>query len=122
MIIDRGLIVYEKYARMIVRGLKTWELRSYRTRIRGPIAIISGSHVYGIVDLYDIDGPYKAKDLIEYFEYHRVKPEVLLNRFKDKDVRIRKMMPIIRFEKPIPIGLKRGARIRVRINLEINNI
>lgn len=51
--ITNGLIVRKKYADLILAGLKTWELRSTVTSIRGTIAIIiSGSGlIYGTVDL-----------------------------------------------------------------------
>ncbi len=124
MHIKHGLIVYEDYARMLVRGLKKRELRSYRTNIRGNIGIIANSRLYGIVSLTDVEGPYEARELLEYYDYHRVKPNVLLERFGNKSIRVRKVEPVVAFEEPIPIRIKRGARIRVRLDLDIklNNI
>lgn len=51
--ISKGLIINEKWAKLILQGKKTIELRGSNTKIRGKIGIIiSGSKkVYGTVDV-----------------------------------------------------------------------
>ncbi len=54
-VIKRALIVRKPYARMIVGGVKTWEMRSRPTTIRERIGIIEAGSglIIGAVDLVD---------------------------------------------------------------------
>lgn len=53
--ITRGLIIDEPWIEKILNGSKTWEMRSTKTSIRGPIALIkkgSGT-IVGIANLHN---------------------------------------------------------------------
>lgn len=50
-----GLIIKEKWLRLILSGLKSWEIRGSRTKKRGTIYLIQSgsSHIMGQVDIVD---------------------------------------------------------------------
>lgn len=50
-----GLIIKEKWLRLILSGLKSWEIRGSRTNKRGTIYLIQSgsSHIMGQVDIVD---------------------------------------------------------------------
>jgi hypothetical protein len=62
----RGLVIRKPYVDWILDGLKTWEIRSRRSKIRGPIALIeSGSgKVVGTCELVDCVGPLTQEQYI----------------------------------------------------------
>ncbi len=62
--IDRGLVIRQPWAEMVVRGQKTWEIRGKPTRIRGDIAIIaagSGS-IIGTCRIISVRGPLSSNE------------------------------------------------------------
>lgn len=113
----KGLIIKPHWADLILQGIKTWEIRGSRTRIRGRIAIIkSGTgQIYGTVELTDcIPCPvgrfkaYKNKHCIEdgsiAFLYNQAWAWVVKN-------------PII-YPEPIPYKHPQGAVIWVNLSIE----
>ncbi|MBR9869508.1 MAG: ASCH domain-containing protein [Gammaproteobacteria bacterium] len=76
--VSRGLIIDQPWIGKILRGEKTWEMRSRRTSIRGPIALIekgSGT-VVGVASIVDSLGPLSLHDISENLPKHRVEPEI----------------------------------------------
>ena len=69
-----GLIIGERWVSKILEGEKCWEMRSTRTKRRGPIALIKkGSKtVVGVCELTDVHGPFDSPDLEKYRDKHRV--------------------------------------------------
>jgi hypothetical protein len=55
----RGLLIRDPYISDILQGRKRWELRSFATRIRGPIGLIKSTsgHVFGECVLRECIGP-----------------------------------------------------------------
>jgi hypothetical protein len=55
----RGLLIKKQFLEKILSGKKSWEIRSSRTNIRGPIGLIcSGTGtVVGVCELIDCIGP-----------------------------------------------------------------
>ncbi|MBJ6137960.1 ASCH domain-containing protein [Marinobacter litoralis] len=76
--VSRGLIIDQPWIGKILRGEKTWEMRSSRTSIRGPIALIekgSGT-VVGVASIVDSLGPLSLHDISENLPKHRVGREI----------------------------------------------
>lgn len=80
MTISRILIVRSPYARLIVQGRKTWELRSKATKIRGRIGIAeAGSKaVIGEVDLTGCIEGHTLFQLSEHSAKHHVEDRALM--------------------------------------------
>jgi len=64
---ERGLLIRQPWIGHILRGEKTWELRSRPTQVRGPVGLIqSGSgSVVGVANLVEVRGPLTPHDLQE---------------------------------------------------------
>jgi hypothetical protein len=63
--VSRGLIIDQPWIGKILRGEKTWEMRSTRTSIRGPIALIekgSGT-VVGVASILSSLCPMSLQDI-----------------------------------------------------------
>lgn len=76
--VSRGLIIDQPWIGKILRGEKIWEMRSTRTSIRGPVALIekgSGT-VVGVASILDSLGPLSRQDISENLRKHRVGPEI----------------------------------------------
>src|SRR5690554_830796 len=76
--VSRGLIIDQPWIGKILRGEKTWEMRSTRTSIRGPIALIekgSGT-VVGVASILSSLGPMSLQDISNNKLKHRVGPEI----------------------------------------------
>lgn len=58
----KGLVVDEPWITLILKGQKTWEMRSSTIGIRGRIALIrkGTGHIVGVADLVDVIGPLDA--------------------------------------------------------------
>ena len=87
MTITRALIVREPWISLILGGAKTWEMRSWQTRIRGSIALIrAGSmSVVGVTEIVDCRGPLSETEMNAAFEYHRIPanhmPDAISNKW-----------------------------------------
>jgi len=76
--VSRGLIIDQPWIGKILRGEKTWEMRSTRTSIRGPIALIekgSGT-VVGVASILNSLGPMSLQDISNNQVKHRVGSEI----------------------------------------------
>jgi len=76
--VSRGLIIDQPWIGKILRGEKTWEMRSSRTSIRGPIALIekgSGT-VVGVASILNSLGPMSLQDISNNQAKHMVGPEI----------------------------------------------
>ncbi|WP_207795916.1 ASCH domain-containing protein [Kinneretia aquatilis] len=76
-LIDRGLVIDTPYIDRILSGIKTWEMRSTATKIRGRIALIrkgSGT-VIGTAELVDCLGPFTDAQMMANQEKHRIELE-----------------------------------------------
>lgn len=70
----KGLIVDEPWIGMILRGEKTWEMRSRHTHLRGAVALIrkgSGA-VVGVTHVVGCQGPLSVQELEASGVRHRV--------------------------------------------------
>lgn len=112
----KGLIIKKKWLQLILKGLKTMELRGNKTKIRGTIGLIeSGSKkVFGFVDLVDV---VEIKDEETYNKYktdHCV--DIKFNDIKYKHLYgwIFKNVRILK--EPIPYNHKQGCVVWVNLD------
>jgi hypothetical protein len=106
----RGLIIDEPWMGMILRGEKSWEMRSTRTKHTGYFALIKkgSKKVYGIARLDSVEGPLDRAQLLDNCQYHRVPPEI----YQAPDYKWRyawKLTDVWQFEVPISYIHKNGA-------------
>jgi hypothetical protein len=75
----KGLIIRQPWVDMILDGRKTWELRSRRTKISGPIAVIAKGTgtVVGVTEIVDMRGPFTVRALRKHEGQHCVPPGVI---------------------------------------------
>ena len=112
----KGLIIKDPWISMILHGVKTWEMRSRNTKIRGRILLIkSGSgKVYGEADLVDVINfkDENLKNLMSKIGNHCVdyseKPE--FNKYRYAWV----LENVFEYEEPIPYIHPQGAVIWVK--------
>jgi len=73
--IRSGLIIKERWISLILRGEKTWEMRTNRTRKRERVGLIrkgSGS-IVGLATVVDALGPLSDIEIAESFDKHRLR-------------------------------------------------
>lgn len=77
----KALVIREPWISMILRGEKTWEMRSTAVSIRGSIALIrSGSgQIVGIANLVGCQGPLSDDEISIYEPFHRVPASEIRN-------------------------------------------
>ncbi|MGI9360209.1 MAG: DUF4357 domain-containing protein [Parasphingorhabdus sp.] len=75
----KGLLIRKRWLDLILDGQKTWEMRSRKTKVRGPIALIeSGSGtVVGTAKLVDSLAPLKATNYMEHRNRHAIPEDML---------------------------------------------
>jgi len=75
----RALIIRSPWIERILRGEKSWEIRSKTTNVRERIALIKGGSgtVVGTAVLADCLGPYTFEQLNPHRDKHGVEPEPL---------------------------------------------
>lgn len=76
--VTKALIIDEPWISRIINGKKDWEMRSFSSRIRGPIGLIrKGSlQVVGIANFTDVSGPYDNGSLIANTQHHTIPSEM----------------------------------------------
>lgn len=76
--VTKALIIDEPWISRIINGEKDWEMRSFSSRIRGPIGLIrKGSlQVVGIANFTDVSGPYDNGSLIANTQHHTIPSEM----------------------------------------------
>jgi hypothetical protein len=70
----KAIVVREPYISLILRGEKTWEMRSTRTLHRGLVGLIrkGSGQVFGVANVVDSLPPLSSKNYAEYEPFHRV--------------------------------------------------
>lgn len=107
----KGLIVREPFASLIVDGEKVWEVRKFRTRVRGEILIISKGKAIGKAELVDVLGPFTPEELAEHEAKHRVSFEFLKRYSNGKPLYAWVLRNAERFERPKDVEMARGVQI-----------
>jgi len=111
--ISKILLVRAPYARLIVQGLKTWEMRSTATNIRERIGIaeVGSGLIIGEVDLVDCLGSDTNSILYSNLAKHRVFPLSLLWKWNVPWV----LKNAVEYKEPKPYDHPRGAVIWVKV-------
>jgi len=78
--LKKALLIKSPHIEKILSGIKTWEMRSTATKIRGKIGLVmSGSgKIYGSANLVDCIGPLSPDDKLKSQHLHQISPERLL--------------------------------------------
>jgi len=116
-VITRGLIIAKPWIGKILRGEKTWEVRSAHTHVRGPIALIEkGSGlIVGVASISDSIGPLGFEDIFDNEVKHRVGPEIYTrDDYKWNHVWVLNQVSPV--SKPVKYRHKSGAVIWVELD------
>lgn len=108
-----ALIIDEPWITLLLRGEKTWEMRSTQTTKRGPIALIrKGSGlVVGTARLTDCLGPFDDAQVAAHEARHRV-PLAKIGKWRHAWV----MADCRALAQPVPYRHPNGAVIWVRLD------
>ena len=113
----RGLILREKYIRLILSGSKTWEIRRTNTRIRGTVALLYRGMLYGFVDIVD-SFPLSVDELKTRVDKHGVEPGFVERYAAGRRVLyvwvVAEPLPLPR---PVPVRYARGAQVWAQVSL-----
>ncbi len=116
----KGLIIRQPWIEMILDGTKTWEMRSERTALRGPIALIEkGSGlVVGTATLSDSLPPLSPEDMGACRTNHRIPAEI------SGEVGFKWFTPWVltevrRLARPVPYVHRSGAVIWVELDADV---
>jgi hypothetical protein len=110
-----GLFVREPFAERIITGRKTWEIRTRPTTRRGRIAIMSQRGLVGTVELYDVEGPLTAGDLIRHVAKHRAPLRLLHTYAAGRALYAWAMREPARLDPPIVLRRGRGPVVWFRL-------
>jgi hypothetical protein len=72
----RALVIDEPWIGLILTGMKSWEMRSTNTKIRGLIGLIrkGSGQVVGVAELVDCQPPLSAQEYAHFESSHRIPP------------------------------------------------
>ena len=113
---SRGLIIKKRWLDLILSGHKTWEMRSAKTNVRGPIALIEqGSGlIVGHANLVDSIGPLSTYDYYDAHDKHMIPDTIHNTKWRHAWV----LVGAKRHETPIPYAHPKGAVIWVKLGEE----
>jgi hypothetical protein len=100
----KAIPIREPYIGLILRGLKTWEMRSTRATHRGLVGLIkTGSlHVFGVARLIDSLPSLTRQNYAEYESFHRVAPADQPGAIDGKWVHPWVLADVRRLSRPVP--------------------
>ena len=109
---DRSLIIRQPHIGKILSGIKTWEMRSTNTNVRGVIGLIEAGSglIFGEVEIERTYGPLSVASLEDHKDKHRCSVETL-GKWRYAWV----MKNARRYAIPKPYSHPQGAVIWVRI-------
>jgi hypothetical protein len=111
--IQTGLVIDEPWITKIVRGEKTWEMRSKPTTKRGRIALIKkGSGlIVGLATITGVLGPFTDDEIATNFKHHRV-PMHVIGKWRFAWV----LKDVLHLATPVPYVHNKGAVIWVNLD------
>jgi hypothetical protein len=112
--VTRGLVIRSPHIEKILSGVKSWEMRSRRTDIRGRIALIKAGSgtIVGTATMYG-SMPALTEDRWEATKrWHQVEDLELLRKWKYPW----QMIGVMALSKPIPYDHPKGAVIWVNLS------
>jgi len=116
--IQTGLVIDEPWITKIIRGEKTWEMRSKPTTKRGRIALIKkGSGlIVGLATITGALGPFTDDEITTNFEHHRV-PTHVIDKWRFAWV----LKDVLHLATPVPYVHNKGAVIWVNLDSAANS-
>ena len=115
--VTHGIIVAEQYAKAILDGRKSWEMRTRRWSHRGPVGVIvAGSgKVFGVAEMVDcVELPDDEAVILAAADRHLVTSPADL---RSREGNLRRFAWVLRspcaFESPTPYSHKRGSQTPV---------
>jgi hypothetical protein len=120
MRIEKGLIIESAPMAKILDGLKTWEMRSSATRLRGRIALIQkgSGKIMGLATLNDCIGPLTPSQVQNNEAMHRISAERLCDPRVSKYKFAWVLENARRLSTPISYRHPSGAVIWVNLDVE----
>lgn len=75
----KGLVIADPWIGYILDGIKTWEMRSSSTSLRGPFTLIrkGTGAVSGIASLVEVGRALSPEEMLESFERHQIPAEMI---------------------------------------------
>jgi hypothetical protein len=118
-----GIVIDEPYISMILKGEKTWEMRSQRTGKRERIGLIKkgSKKVFGSAELYACEGPLSYAELVAATDKHGISKQQIDNGLLDKWNYAWKLRDIQVFDQPVTYVHPNGAVTWVDLNKAINS-
>lgn len=117
--VTHGLIIAQPWIGMILRGEKSWEMRSQKVKRRGPFALIEKGTgtVVGLANLTDVQGPFNSEQLAAHQAQHRVPASIYQAAdYKWNYAWVLKETQVLK--SPVPYQHKSGAVTWVVLNEE----
>lgn len=117
--VTHGLVIAQPWIGMILRGEKSWEMRSQKVKRRGPFALIEKGTgtVVGLANLTDVQGPFSPEQLAEHQDQHRV-PATIYRATDYKWNYAWVLQDVQALPSPVPYQHKNGAVTWVELNEE----
>ena len=117
--ITRGLVIAQPWIGYILRGEKSWEMRSRNSQLRGSIALIEKGTgtVVGVARLTEVKGPFTPEQLAEHEHLHRVPGSI----YQSPDYKWHYawvLQDVQALPNPVPYQHKNGAVTWVVLNEE----
>ena len=118
--LEYGLVVRPRFADLIINGRKVWEIRKRKPKVMGKVGVIKEKLklLIGIVEIVDVKGPFKVKELIEKYNKKHLAPEFLLKYVKNnlnQDLYAWVLKNPLKFDRPIYVEYQQVESGIVRI-------
>ncbi len=105
-----GLVVKGKFARLIVNGDKTWEIRKIPPYVEGIVGVIDGDRgeLLGLVEIKGFLGPFSLKELLKHEDKHH--GSKFLKNYARGGVNLYAwiLKNPVKFRKPLKVKYKEG--------------
>lgn len=112
----RAFRVLEPYASWIVEGKKTWELRTYPTKVRGRVGVVSGGRLLGTVEVTGTRGPLSEEELRQSQDRHLADPGFLHRYARGRPLYAWELARAQKFAEPVPLSGKAGQQTWLRLD------
>lgn len=122
MHVTKGLVIADPWIGHILEGSKTWEMRSRKTSVRGPIALIRKGWgvVSGVAILTDVGSALGPTEMLAAFEKHRI-PAAAIESGRVAKWKVPWMLSAVRaLVDPVPYEHPNGAVTWVNLAGEVS--
>lgn len=121
MTIDRALIIREPWISLILRGEKTWEMRSTPTSLRGWIGLAAQGRgeIVGLARLVDSRLPLTEANYDRHFGEHAIPPEQTAWAIENNWVFPWVLADVIALPRPIPFPQRPGPVKFVNLDVDV---